>query len=64
MHPRTEQLNKLMRDYSVTASEVGELINRKTHTVNVWRGCTKDRIIPDHTLEVLRIRLAERAVKA
>lgn len=64
MHIRTKQLDQLMRDYSVNAREVGELIDRKPHTVRVWRSCTEDRIIPDHTLEVLRIRLAARAVAA
>jgi len=65
VHPRTTVLRQLMDDHKLTAAQVGALIGRKAHTVRVWRSVTEDRIIPEHTLEVLRMKLrGHRKVRA
>lgn len=58
MNSRTKELDSLMREHGKTARQVGELLGRTPHTVRVWRSRTADRIIPEHTLEVLRMKLA------
>ncbi|HKY46172.1 MAG TPA: hypothetical protein VJM50_23980 [Pyrinomonadaceae bacterium] len=61
MQSRTEELNALMREHRLTARAVGELVGREPHTVRCWRSNWKDRTIPEHTLEVLKMKLAARA---
>lgn len=50
-----------MRDYDLTARQVGELLSRTPHTVRVWRSKYEHRVIPEHTLAFLRMKLEERA---
>lgn len=64
MNSRTEDLIKLMDEHGVSAREVSELLNRAVHTVRVWRMRDDARVIPEHSLEVLRIKLAARQVAA
>lgn len=47
-----------MKEHGLTARQVGEILGRTPHTVRVWRSVTADRIIPVHTLELLRLKLA------
>lgn len=61
MNERTKELDALMRTHGLTARQVGEMLGREAHTVRVWRSRSEDRVIPQHTLEVLRLRLAGRA---
>lgn len=61
MNSRTKELDSLMREHGKTARQVGELLGRTPHTVRVWRSRSTDRIIPEHTLEVLRMKLAAAA---
>lgn len=63
MHTRTKELDTIMRVNKLTPTQVGEMLNRTPQTVRVWRAVTEDRIIPEHALEVLRLRL-ELAAKA
>jgi hypothetical protein len=49
-----------MYRHKLTASAVGEMVGRKAHTVRVWRCASTDRSIPEHTLTVLKLRIAER----
>lgn len=60
MTTRTNELDALMRQHALTARQVGEILNRKPHTVRVWRSRYAERTIPDHTLQVLKMKLAER----
>lgn len=61
MNTRTAELRRLMRAHDISAREAGELIGRAAKTVRDWR-CTTDeaRVIPEHTLAVLKLKLAER----
>ncbi len=56
---RTAELDRLMRAHQLTARQVGRLVNRQPHTVRNWRS-SRDRTIPAHTLELLRLKLDAR----
>jgi hypothetical protein len=61
MNARTAELRQLMRTHQLTAREAGKLIGRTAQTVRNWRCRTDDaRTIPEHTLAVLKQRIAER----
>jgi hypothetical protein len=61
MSTRTQQLDALMKKHSLTAREVGDLIGREPHTVRCWRSAWEGRVIPEHTLEVLKMKIEARA---
>jgi len=46
-----------MREYNMTARQVGRLIGRTPKTVRNWRGSI-GRIIPTQALELLRTKIA------
>lgn len=50
-----------MREHDLTARQVGEMLGRTAHTVRVWRSKYEQRVIPEHTLAFLRMKIAERA---
>lgn len=55
----TEKLKTLMRTHRLKSPDVAALVGRTAHTVRVWR-CCNDTNIPDHLLELLRFKLAQR----
>jgi len=57
MDNRTAELDRLMREYNMTARQVGRLIGRTPKTVRNWRGSI-GRIIPTQALELLRTKIA------
>ncbi|WP_036041572.1 helix-turn-helix domain-containing protein [Bradyrhizobium yuanmingense] len=61
MTSRTQELDILMREHDLTARQVGEMLGRTPHTVRVWRSKYEQRVIPEHTLAFLRMKIAERA---
>jgi len=61
---RTEELNSIMVEHRLTARQVGELVGREAHTVRCWRSAWADRAIPEHTLAVLKMKLAEAKASA
>ena len=54
MHDRTMALDALMRASALTARQVGALIERKAHTVRVWRCEGGGRVIPATVLALLQ----------
>ncbi|QMP19214.1 hypothetical protein [Pseudomonas phage Persinger] len=59
MTTRTEQLHQLMAEHGLTPAKVGELLNRKPQTVRIWRCKDDRREIPEHALELLRVKVAQ-----
>lgn len=55
---RTSELNRIMRDHSLTCRQVGELLNRDLRTVRNWRAAA-GATIPEHALQLLRAKLAK-----
>lgn len=67
MNTRTEELRRLMREHQLKAADVARLLNRGVQTVNIWRcaGATAQRHnIPAHMLDLLKLRLQQRATSA
>lgn len=58
MANRTDQLIELMNDHGLTIDQVAKLLNRSPQTVRIWRCQTDKRAIPDHSLELLRAKVA------
>lgn len=58
MTTRTEELKELMKAHDLTAERVGELLNRSTMTVRIWRCKYDKRQIPAHALELLKAKVA------
>lgn len=59
MHKNTKKLRQLMRKHNVRATEVAELLGREVNTVRVWRVQETKRVIPNDTLELLALKLAD-----
>jgi hypothetical protein len=55
LHPRTQRLHELMRDYEFDCISVAAIMKRSPSTVRKWR-CGY-RIIPEDSLNLLEIRL-------
>lgn len=60
MHPNTEKLRRLMARHKLTAPAVAKMLGRKPNTVRVWRVRETERPIPDDTLQLLTLLLAQR----
>lgn len=56
MSTNRERLIKLMTDNNLSCPDVGRMLNRKAHTVKLWR-CSDN--ISDHTLELLEFKIAQ-----
>lgn len=59
MDKRTKELRRLMKAHKLTATAVAGLLNRSEQTVRIWRCKNADRIIPEHSLELLRMKVAQ-----
>lgn len=62
-HERTKELDALMREHQLTARAVGDMLGRDAHTVRCWRSKHPGRVIPEHALELLKLKLAERSAQ-
>lgn len=60
MHPNTEALHRLMQRNHLKAMDVATMLGRQVNTVRVWRVRETERPIPDETLQLLKLKLAER----
>lgn len=60
MDKNTKQLHALMRQHKMKAADVAAILGRKVNTVRVWRVKDTSRPIPDDTLQLLALKLAER----
>lgn len=61
-HPRnTERLRDLMKTHGLSIEQVAELLKRSHQTVRTWRSINPQSI-PDHMLELLETKLAQREV--
>lgn len=58
MKTRNEQLRELMKRHRLTVEDVSRLIGRSPQTVRVWRCKYPQREIPEHTLELLQMKVA------
>lgn len=58
MDKRTKELHRIMLAHGLSAAEVANLMKRSEQTVRIWRCKSKDRIIPEHTLELLRMKVS------
>ncbi len=57
---KTQRLIALMADHNVGIPDVAELVNRSEKTVRMWRS-KNEPSIPDELLELLELKLAQRA---
>lgn len=60
MHTNTEALHKLMQGNKLKAADVAAILGREVNTVRVWRVRDTKRVIPDETLQLLQMKLAEK----
>jgi DNA-binding transcriptional regulator YiaG len=60
MHTNTERLHTLMQRNKLKAADVATILGREVNTVRVWRVRDTKRVIPDDTLTVLEVKLAEK----
>lgn len=56
MKPKAIELQDFMAANKLTVQEVSELLDRKPGTVRVWRCLTSGKAIPDHAMELLRVK--------
>lgn len=57
MHANTEQLRGLMDAHKLKTKDVAEQLDRSEQTVRIWRMENGPRVIPDHMLQLLRLKL-------
>lgn len=58
MATRNEELRQLMTDHGLTVEAVAGMLNRKPMTVRIWRCKSHKRQIPEHSLELLKAKVA------
>ena len=61
MHTNTQKLRDLMACHRLKVGDVARILNRKPHTVRVWRVTKTTRPIPDNALELLTLKLQQAA---
>lgn len=62
MDKNTKRLHTLMKIHRLTCKQVGEILDRETITVRIWR-VGKPRIIPRDALKLLEIECASRGAR-
>jgi transcriptional regulator with XRE-family HTH domain len=60
MDKRTIELRRIMHDHGLSAREVAKLLGRSVTTVRIWRCASLGRVIPEHSLQYLRLLMATR----
>lgn len=60
MNKRTKELHQLMERHQLNAEAVAQLLGRAATTVSMWRVGTP-RAIPQHMLDLLKMKLAKNA---
>lgn len=55
----SQRLKDLMSKHNLSAADVANLLNRSVQSVYEWR-CINSRDIPEQSLELLEIKLAQR----
>lgn len=60
MHQNTTQLLEIIASNNLTTKDIAELLGRTNQTVRIWRSKNEGRVIPDHQLELLKLKLAQR----
>jgi hypothetical protein len=63
LHENTEKLHRLMKQHKLNAPQVAAMLGREPNTVRVWRVKDTSRVIPDDTLKLLAVTLAEKRRK-
>lgn len=58
MTTRTEQLRDLMKQHGLKPGDVAQLLNRSETTVRIWLCASDNRNIPEHSLELLKVKVA------
>jgi hypothetical protein len=58
MDKNTKRLHTLMKKHKLSCKQVGEILDRATMTIRIWR--TGSRIIPSHSLKLLEHELVAR----
>lgn len=58
MATRNEELRQLMADHGLTVEAVATMLKRKPTTVRIWRCKYDKRQIPEHSLELLKAKVA------
>ncbi|HEV2680936.1 MAG TPA: helix-turn-helix domain-containing protein [Rhodanobacter sp.] len=61
---RTERLKTLMAAHKLTPAQVGDMLARSPQTVRCWRCQWESRVIPEHTLAVLEMKISAQMVHA
>jgi hypothetical protein len=56
LHPRTQRLHELMRDYNLDGKAIGVMVERKPIIVYQWR--CQYRVIPKTVLDLLELKLS------
>jgi hypothetical protein len=56
LHPRTQRLHELMRDYNLDGKAIGAMVDRKPIIVYQWR--CQYRVIPKTVLDLLELKLS------
>jgi DNA-binding transcriptional regulator YiaG len=60
LHTNTEQLLEIITSNNLSTKDIAALLGRTNQTVRIWRSKTGHRVIPDHQLELLKLKLAKR----
>lgn len=60
MNENTTELLRLIDQHHLSTKDIATMLSRKAQTVRHWRSKTGFRVIPDHQLELLKLKLANR----
>ncbi len=58
--PKIKRLRALMKAHSLSAADVGKILNREAKTIQAWLSVGQTRPIPDSELLLLKLELERR----
>lgn len=64
MNAKTKRLKAIMKDHDLSVEQVATMTERSATTVKIWKCKHPARVIPDHLLQLLELKVARKRIPA
>lgn len=62
MNTKTKRLKALMKAHDLTVEQVAAMTDRSATTVKIWKCKHPARVIPDHLLQLLELKVSKKRI--
>lgn len=62
MNTKTKRLKALMKAHDLTVEQVATMTDRSATTVKIWKCKHPARVIPDHILQLLELKVSKKRI--